>query len=62
MNLWVPEGRNSEGLWEGHAHTAILKMDNQQRPIVQQWDSAQCHVPSWMGGGLGGEWTHYIHG
>ena len=21
-------------LWEGHVHTAIFKMDNQQKPIV----------------------------
>ena len=22
------------------------------------WNSAQCHVAAWMGGGLGGEWIH----
>ena len=27
-------GRDGEGVWEGHVHTAIFKMDNQQGPIV----------------------------
>ena len=34
MNLWLPGGRNSKGVWEGHVHTAIFKTDNKQRPIV----------------------------
>ena len=25
---WLPGGRDSEGLWEGHVHTAIFKMGN----------------------------------
>ena len=28
-------------------------MDNQQGPVV--WNSAQCYVAAWMGGGFGGE-------
>ena len=35
MNLGLPEGRDSCGIWEGQVHTAIFKMDNQQGPIVQ---------------------------
>ena len=27
-------GRDSEGGWDGHGHTAILKMGNQQGPSV----------------------------
>ena len=27
-------GRDSQGVWDGHVHTAIFKMDNQQGPIV----------------------------
>ena len=27
-------GRDSYGIWQGHSHTAIFKMDNQQKPIV----------------------------
>ena len=35
MNLGLPEGRDSYGVWDGHVHTAIFKMDNQQGPGVQ---------------------------
>ena len=38
MNLWLPgggeEGRDSQGVWDWHIHTAIFKMDNQQGPFV----------------------------
>ena len=27
-------GRDSLRVWDGHVHTAIFKMDNQQRPTV----------------------------
>ena len=35
MNLWLPElgGRmGREGVWDGHVHTAIFKMDHLQGP------------------------------
>ena len=36
--LWLPGGRVGRsdrlGVWDWHVHTAILKMDNQQRPTV----------------------------
>ena len=32
--LIVPRGRDSSGLWEGHVHSAVFEMDNQQGPIV----------------------------
>ena len=28
-------GGDSLGVWDGHVHTAVFKMDNQQRPTVQ---------------------------
>ena len=28
------EGKGSEGVWDGHVHTAIFKMGNQQVPTV----------------------------
>jgi len=38
-NLWLPGGRiggrDSQGVKDGHVHTAIFKMDNQQGPTVQ---------------------------
>lgn len=27
-------GRDSSGVWDGHEHTAVFKVDNQQRPTV----------------------------
>ena len=37
-NLWLPGGRDSQGLWEGHVHTAVFKMNSQERPIVQHME------------------------
>ena len=31
-------GRDREEVWEGHVHTAIFKMDNQQGPTEQQME------------------------
>ena len=49
-NSWLPGRRKSQGLWEGHVHTAIwitnkeVKMDNQQGPTIQhiEFCSAFC--------------------
>ena len=27
-------GRDTSGVWDGHVHIAVFKMDNQQRPTV----------------------------
>ena len=46
--------RVSQGLWKGHVHTAILKMDNQQGPIVQHMKLCSMLCASSDGrGGLG---------
>ena len=29
----MPEGWDSQGVWDGHVHTEIFKMVNKQRPI-----------------------------
>ena len=38
-NCWLPakkgEGRDGQGVWDGHVHTAIFKMDSTQGPTVQ---------------------------
>ena len=38
MHLWLPEeqlqGRDSQGVWDGHAYTDVFKMDNQQGPTL----------------------------
>ena len=51
-------GRDSQGVWDGHGHTAGFNMENQQGPAGQHGNSAQCHVAAWMGGEFGGEWIH----
>ena len=29
-NLWISRGRDSSGIWDGHIHAAVFKMDSQQ--------------------------------
>ena len=41
--------RNSEGIWEGHVYTAIFKMDNQQKPIVQHMELCFMCQLGWEG-------------
>ena len=31
-------GRDSQGVWDGHVYSAILKMDNQKGPAVQHME------------------------
>ena len=50
-------GRDSQGVCDGHGHTAVFNMENQQGP-AGTGKSAQCHVAAWMGGKFGGEWIH----
>ena len=50
------EGRDSQGVWDGHVHIAIFKMDNQQDLLYSAWNSAQSYVAVWMGWELGEEW------
>ena len=58
MNSCLPGGRDSWRLRERHVYTVIFKMDNQKNLLYSKWNSAQCHVPAWMGSGFGGEWIH----
>ena len=65
MNSWLSVGRHSYRLGEGHVHTAIFKMDNQQRPIVQHMELYSMLYASLdrRGGWVGGEWIHiYMYG
>ena len=43
------EGRDSYGLWDGHVHTAVFKMDNQQGLTVQHMELSVMYQPSWEG-------------
>ena len=49
-------GRDSQAAWDGHGHTAVFNMENQQGPAGQHREL--CHVAAWMGGEFGGEWIH----
>ena len=31
-------GRDSQGVWDGHGHTAVFNMESQQGPAVQHRD------------------------
>ena len=31
-------GRDSWGVWDGHVHTALFKMDNQQGPTIEHME------------------------
>ena len=49
------EGKGSEGVWDGHVHTAIFKMGNRDL-LYSIWNSSQCYMAAWIGGEFGGEW------
>ena len=55
-------GKDRLADWDGHIHTVIFKMDNQQEPTYSLWNSVQCYVASQMGGEFGGEWIHVYDG
>ena len=52
------EGRDNWGLWEGHVHIVIYKMDKQQEPTVQHRKLCSMLCGSLDGRGVGGEWIH----
>ena len=65
MNLWWPEGkvageRDSLGLWGGHVHTAIFKVDDQQGPAVQHGVLCSMLCGSLDGRGVWGRMDTYI--
>ena len=52
-------GWDSYGVWDGHVHTAMFKMQNQQEPTVQHKNSCLRSFDSLDGKGeFGGEWIH----
>ena len=52
-NLWFPSRRESQGVWDGHVHTAIFKVGNQQEPMYSTGNSAQCYEAVWVRGEFG---------
>ena len=61
--LMVARGKGQLGLWQGHVHTAILKMDNQQKPIVQHTELCSMLCASLDGPqrGLGENGYRHMH-
>ena len=39
---WM-QGRDSKGVWDGHVHTVIFKMDTHKDLLYSTWNSAQCY-------------------
>ena len=50
------------GVWDGHVHFAVFKMDNQQGPTVWHVELSSCHAAVWMGGASGENGYMYIPG
>ena len=50
------------GVWDGHVHFAVFKMDNQQGPTVWHVELSSCHVAVWMRGASGENGYMYILG
>ena len=51
-------GRDCWGVWDGHVHTVIFKVDNQQGLQYETGKSARCYVAAWMGREFSREWLH----
>ena len=62
MNVQLLRGRDSQELWDGHVHTAIFKMDNQQGPTVQHRELCSVLCGSLDGRGWGENGYKYMNG
>ena len=51
-------GKESLGVWDGHAHTAVFKMNNQQRLTVEHRELCSILSGSLDGRGVWGERVH----
>ena len=51
-----------QGVWDGHVHTALFKMDNQQGPTIQHMELAQCYMAALTGGEFGEYGYTYMYG
>ena len=43
-------GKDSQGVWDGLAHTAIFNTDSQQGPPVEHMELCSTFLAPWMGG------------
>ena len=56
MNLWLPRAGGERIVRDGHVHTVIFKMNNQQGSIYSVAHGTRWYVAAWVGGGFEGEW------
>ena len=54
-------GREGQGVWDGHVHTAVLKMDNQQGHTAQHMELCSMICSSLDGKGVWGRMETGIH-
>ena len=54
-------GRDSYGVWDGHGHTAVFYMENQQGPAVQHRELCSMSCGSLDGRGVWGRMDPCIH-
>ena len=47
-------GKDSQGVWDGHGHTAVFNMENQQGPAGQHRELCSLSCGSLDGRGVGG--------
>ena len=57
-NMVAGGGRDSYGVWGGHVHTAVFKMDNQRGPTARHRELCSVLCGSLDGRGAWGEWMH----
>ena len=56
MNLWLHKGgRDSQGVWDGHGHTAVF-MEYQQQRAGQHRELCSMSCGNLDGGEFGEEW------
>ena len=55
-------GRDSQGVWDGHGHTAVFNMENQQGPAGQHRGLCSVSHGSLDGGELGENGHMYMCG
>ena len=53
-------GRDSQGIWNGHAHTPIFKMDNQQGPTVEYMEFNSMLCGNLDGRGIWGKFDTFM--
>ena len=57
--LMVAEGEGTVQNFGEVMYTLLyLKWITNTDLLYSTWNSAQCYMPAWMGGWLGGEWIH----